>query len=351
MIASSYNEYMLMDALNLSANELLQLKLFSDLFKGSDDENKKLYRHLLKKWHPDMNTTDTSNVFVHITQLYDSLSIAVSPKSVEINGKEYPYMYSVSKDLYDIYYTDNGRGFLINFKKKNSEIKQNFLANTNSIQTLLRGHKFESRYQDLLSCKLYENKEFAKVFLPEGYVPLNLLTKYIVDFKDWKISAYIISRLYDTALMYKAANLSCIGFDLDFIFVDTKKHQIVDLSALFFSNMIDHNLTLALSPQQASSFVKSDLDKRVCSEKSINNMILSTGLILAGDLNRCGNIKMLDDSANKDMVSVIAGIDISKPIRENYEQWQTKSVKRLFNERSFYKKEIVMSDLVKYIGS
>ena len=149
MIASSYNEYMLMDALNLSANELLKLKLFSDLFKGSDDENKKLYRHLLKKWHPDMNTTDTSNVFVHITQLYDSLSIAVSPKSVEINGKEYPYMYSVSKDLYDIYYTDNGRGFLINFKKKNSEIKQNFLANTNSIQTLLRGHKFESRYQDL----------------------------------------------------------------------------------------------------------------------------------------------------------------------------------------------------------
>src|SRR5574343_357156 len=107
MIASSYNEYMLMDALNLSANELLKLKLFSDLFKGSDDENKKLYRHLLKKWHPDMNTTDTSNVFVHITQLYDSLSIAVSPKSVEINGKEYPYMYSVSKDLYDIYYTDN----------------------------------------------------------------------------------------------------------------------------------------------------------------------------------------------------------------------------------------------------
>ena len=92
MIASSYNEYMLMDALNLSANELLKLKLFSDLFKGSDDENKKLYRHLLKKWHPDMNTTDTSNVFVHITQLYDSLSIAVSPKSVEINGKEYPYM-------------------------------------------------------------------------------------------------------------------------------------------------------------------------------------------------------------------------------------------------------------------
>ena len=80
-------------------------------------------------------------------------------------------------------------------------------------------------------------------------------------------------------------------------------------------------------------------------------MILSTGLILAGDLNRCGNIKMLDDSANKDRVSVIAGIDISKPIRENYEQWQTKSVKRLFNERSFYKKEIVMSDLVKYIGS
>ena len=81
MIASSYNEYMLMDALNLSANELLKLKLFSDLFKGSDDENKKLYRHLLKKWHPDMNTTDTSNVFVHITIFQHMIGIVSINKS------------------------------------------------------------------------------------------------------------------------------------------------------------------------------------------------------------------------------------------------------------------------------
>ena len=39
------------------------------------------------------------------------------------------------------------------------------------------------------------------------------------------------------------------------------------------------------------------------------------------------------------------------PIRNNYEAWQTKLVQRIFNERSFYKKEIVFGDLTKYIGN
>lgn len=340
-----------MDILSLSADKILSIKVFSELFTGSELENKKTYRLLLKKWHPDMNTTDTSNVFVHITQLYDSMNIALLPKSVEINGKNFDYLYDVSKDLYDIYYTDNGRGFLINIKKKNKEIKLNYLTNLNLIQSFLNGHKFENRYKDLLSCKLYENGEFAKVKVPDGYVPLNLLLKYIMDFKDWKISAYIVSRLYDLAMLYNVAGLSCIGFDTDFIFVDTKKHQIIDLSGLFFSNQLNKNLSLALTPMQASSFIKEDLTNKECSDLSINSMIASLGLVLSGDLNRCGNVNLLDDSANKEMVKIIGGIDFSLSIMKNYELWQTVSVKRLFNERSFYKKEIIMNDLIKYIGN
>ena len=51
------------------------------------------------------------------------------------------------------------------------------------------------------------------------------------------------------------------------------------------------------------------------------------------------------------MVKIIGGIDFSLFIMKNYELWQTVSVKRLFNERSFYKKEIIMNDLIKYIGN
>lgn len=339
-----------MDSLNLSSSDILKLKLFGDLFKGSDAENKKLYRLLLKKWHPDMNSSDTSDVFVHITQLYDSLGVAIAPKSVEINGKDYSYLYNVSKDIYDIYYTDNGRGFLVEFKHKAAEIKRNYVATLNNLKSFLSGHKFEDRYQDLLLCKLYESGNFAKVVVPDGYIPLNLLLKYIIDFKDWKISAYIMSRMYDQALLYSNAGMSAIGFDTDFIFVNTKTHRIIDLSALFLSSKSDEKLTLLLTPQQSTSFIKADLSNKVCTSSSINNMILSTGLMLAGDLNRIGNVKMLDDTANKEMVLAIASIDISSDILSNYKQWQTSTVKRLFNERAFYKKEIVMSDLVKYIG-
>lgn len=340
-----------MDILNLSAKEILAINVFSEMFTGEDDENKKTYRLLLKKWHPDMNSTDTSNVFVHINQLYDGLIVTNKPKLVEINGKLYDYIYSVSKDLYDIYYTDNGTGFLINFKQKNDEIRRNYMSNLHSLQSLLKGHSFEDRYKDLLTCKAYENKEFVKVRVPKGYVPLNLLLKYIIDFKDWKISAYIISRLYDMAMLYKNAKLSSIGFDLDFIFVNTKKHQIIDLSALFLSNPIDKPLSLALTPMQASSFIKSDLQEKQCSHTSINSMINSMGLVLAGDLDRVSNVNLLDNSANKQMVSIISGININTPIHKNYELWQTQLVQRLFNERSFYKKEIVFGDLTKYIGS
>lgn len=341
----------MMNILNLSAKDILAIKIFSELFTGTEDENKKTYRMLLKKWHPDMNSTDTSDVFVHITQLYDSLAINIIPKSVEINGKSYDYIYDVVKDLYTIYYTDNGTGFLIKFNQKADGLKQNYKSNLTKLQSLLKNHKFEDRYKDLLSCNIYENKEFAKIRVPAGYVPLNLALKYIISFKDWKISAYIISRLYDTALLYKNAGLSCIGFDPDFIFLDTKKHQIIDLSALFFSTESNKSLSLALTPMQASAFIKDDLQNKKCSDDSINSMINSLGLMLSGDLNRFGNINVLDDSANKEMVKIISGIGINVPIRNNYEAWQTKLVQRIFNERSFYKKEIVFGDLTKYIGN
>lgn len=333
-----------MDILQLDRLSILSIHNYIDMF-GSDD--KKTYRLLLKKWHPDMNASDTSDVFVHINKIYNMKNIKLTNKEIEINGKMYDYLYSIEKDLYTIYYTDNCRGFLINFKHKSTELSSNYLNNLSKLKASISGD-IEKRYQDLLSCRLYENTGYYKIALPEGYVPLNLLLKHINDFKDWKMSAYIISRIYDAWCLFNyKMDTSYIGCDPDFVYVNTKTHTIIDLSAMFFSVENNSNM-IALTPIQASSFNKDDITAKIASNKSINNLVISIGLLLAGNESRSGNINHSPD-ANKALMNALTSINLNDEPVSNYEKWQVDTIPSVFTHRSFYKKEIYFNDLKKYI--
>lgn len=339
-----------MDALKLSKSEILSTKVFVDLFAGTDDENKKTYRLLLKKWHPDMNDGDTSDVFVHINDIYNNKAASsVIEQSVEINGKFYPYDYALKKGFYDIYYTNEGRGFLINFTKNADKFKSNYSSIMTKLTNGLSGHRFADRYKDLLSCKLYENNGYYKVVVPQDYVPLNKLIDYIVDMRNWKMSAYIISRLIDQTLMYQHFGLSPIGCDPDFIFVNTKTHKIIDLSALFFSTEEGAKM-IGLTSFQANSVVTKDIKMKVISDVSINSLVRNIALFLSGDLKTIGNINLIDkDTIHKELFELNVQMDTSTNMVKIYEKWMTKDILNIFKERSFFKNEVSFADLRKYL--
>lgn len=337
-----------MNALNLSSSEILNIKRYDLIFNGTEQENKKLYRQLLKKWHPDHSKSNTEDVFVYIMNLFSKSTLA-SNNIVNVNGVNINSTYSEATSLYTIHYDAVSSSFYVSFNNVAEKLSKNYLSNARAIKELLDSHHLKSRYDELLSLKLFEKEGLFKISIPKKYIPLKPLIDFIIDYKDYKISAYIISRLWDQAMMYSNAGLNCIGADPNFIFVDTETHKILDLSALFFSVKKGENM-IALTSYQASSVIKIDIAKKIASENSVASLIVNLGYNLAGDVNKVSNINLLDkDTICEDMIKTLSSFDIYSNLIDLYKKWQTESVKSIFKERSFYKKQILFNDLMPYI--
>lgn len=332
-------------SLNWTSSQILACRSYLELF--GDVDPKLTYRLLLKRWHPDHSKSNTEDVFVYITQMFSKSSIPKS--SININGIDINAAYQISNSLYHMCYDAVSQSFYIKFFNASEKLSKNYVANLNSLKKLLNGHALESRYSEMLSSKLLEKDGLFKISIPKGFVPLSLLINFIIDYKDYKISAYIISRLWDQAMMYSNVGLMYVGADPNFIFVNTESHKILDLSGLFFSVEKNTNL-IALTSYQAPSVIKSDISNKQISNKSVASLIVNLGYNLAGDINKTSNVNLLDkDAVCIDMIKSLSSFNLSDDISHLYKYWQTESVKSIFKERSFYKKEVTFNDLIPYI--
>ena len=333
----------------LTSSQILAFTLYNQLF--SDDENvaKKQRRSLLNKWHPDSNKEqDAEKVFIHINYLYGLNNTQVVENVLEINGKEYHYYFSIVNDIFTLYYLTSFK-LLIKFNFKQEELKLNFVKNRNKLDLFLNSKDFKSRYQDILNLKILSssNGEYLYIDLPPNYLPLSLILQYIKEFKDWKMSAWIISRYYDSALLYQHSDLKYIGCDFNLVFVDTKKHLIIDLSALFFSVK---DTMLLLTNNQHKFFTHSAISSKKCDDESINSLIKFSSILLAGDTTQTGNFNLIEDiEVNKELIQQLLLINSSRSLLDNYKEWQEQTITKVFSQRSFYKKELTFNDLKQYI--
>ena len=333
----------------LTSSQILAFTLYNQLF--SDDENvaKKQRRSLLNKWHPDSNKEqDAEKVFIHINYLYGLNNTQVVENVLEINGKEYHYYFSIVNDIFTLYCLTSFK-LLIKFNFKQEELKLNFVKNRNKLDLFLNSKDFKSRYQDILNLKILSssNGEYLYVDLPPNYLPLSLILQYIKEFKDWKMSAWIISRYYDSALLYQHSDLKYIGCDFNLVFVDTKKHLIIDLSALFFSVK---DTMLLLTNNQHKFFTHSAISSKKCDDESINSLIKFSSILLAGDITQTGNFNLIEDiEVNKELIQQLLLINSSRSLLDNYKEWQEQTITKVFSQRSFYKKELTFNDLKQYI--
>ncbi len=333
----------------LTSSQILAFTLYNQLF--SDDENvaKKQRRSLLNKWHPDSNKDqDAEKVFIHINYLYGLNNVKVVENVLEINGKEYHYYFSIVNDIFTLYYLTSFK-LLIKFNFKQEELKLNFVKNRNKLDLFLDSKDFKSRYQDILNLKILSssNGEYLYIDLSPNYLPLSLILQYIKEFKDWKMSAWIISRYYDSALLYQHSDLKYIGCDFNLVFVDTKKHLIIDLSALFFSVK---DTMLLLTNNQHKFFTHSAISSKKCDDESINSLIKFSSILLAGDTTQTGNFNLIEDiEVNKELIQQLLLINSSRSLLDNYKEWQEQTITKVFSQRSFYKKELTFNDLKQYI--
>lgn len=60
------------NSLSWNETQILSCKSFLQMFGKNEKDIKTNYRKLLKKWHPDYSHSNTENVFIHITSLFES---------------------------------------------------------------------------------------------------------------------------------------------------------------------------------------------------------------------------------------------------------------------------------------
>lgn len=332
--------------LEKSATEILSSS-YNDIFViGNKEASKKIYKRLLKKWHPDMNKEDTSYVFIYITELFEKGETGLSVSTIEIDGYKFDYFYKRSNSLYDIYYMSSDK-VMITFKQASQKLVKNYAYNYHEkIVKVLKGHPLESRYKALLNANIYSRGDLIQITLNDSnYIPLNLLLEHISDFKEYRISAYIVSRMFDLIMMYKHFGMSYVGFDPDMMFVNTVDHTIVDLSGLFYSHEHDSSM-IALPPFLVPSVSGEDITVKKCSEKSSMNMLKCLATVLAGDTEITGSVALSNINANKEFIRIVSSFS---DVKTSYEKWLDSDVKSLFKARAFYKKEVLLKDLMKYM--
>lgn len=333
----------------LTSHQILAFNSYTDLFSEDEDKAKKQRRSLLNTWHPDTNKDqDAEKVFIHINYLYGLNNVKVVENTIEINGKHYQYYFSIVNDIFTLYYLTSFK-LLIKFNFKQEELKLNFVSNRNKLDSFLNSKDFKSRYQDILNLKIFSSSsgEYLFIDLPSNYLPLSLILQYIKEFKDWKMSAWIISRYYDSALLFQHSDLNYIGCDFNLVFIDTKRHLIIDLSALFFSVK---DTMLLLTNNQHKFFSHSAISSKKCDNESINSLIKFSSILLAGDITQTGNFNLIDNSEiNKELIQQLLLINTSHSLIDNYKEWQEQTITKVFSQRSFYKKELTFNDVKQYI--
>lgn len=332
--------------MNHSAQQILACQRYQDLFSAEPALAQKERQRLLKQWHPDLNSDpQAEQVFIHIHDLFNQASMRHKVRTLSINQTEYAYFLTHDNTIYTLYYLQNGN-LIVHFKHKASALKNNIIQNLKALNQMLEHHPLKARYQDLLDIRILAtpNDDYLKVVFNTRYLPLVLVKNYIYEHKDWKMSAWIISRLFDTALLLQNNGLNFTGADPHLVFVDTVSHYMIDLSALFFSTS---GQMLVLSPMQAKAVFSDAIAHKICDEDSSNNLIKFLALYLSGDEQQLGNLNLLDQTqVNAELIQHILAIDCQNSVYDNYKQWQTQTLQTIFSKRAFHKKELSLQQLL-----
>ena len=104
---------------------------------------------------------------------------------------------------------------------------------------------------------------------------------------------------------------------------------------------------IALSPTQVNAIFPDTIAHKICDEDSSNNLIKFLALYLSGDEQQLGNLNLLDyTQINTTLIQQILAIDCQQSLYDNYNEWQTHTLKKVFSKRAFHKKELSLNELL-----
>lgn len=344
----------MIDIFALTASEILAIP--SDcpeqLFTGSKDKAHEEHKKLATKWHPRIDTDDSS-VSAHINALYDlalkkldegTWSTPGRLRVTGLDGKVYEIRYKKHHvfELGDVYIGDKIIAYSIT-----KEAEDLFDSAVKIIKGL--------RYADDTMKKeigrfmpeiLAQNETVDRKILVLSKPPQVISLRDVLDHFDGKFdpkhTAWVISRLYNIGCYLHYSKLTHNDISPDTIFIDPENHSVYLYGGWWYSTKVDQGYSAL--PERTVNFVPATLFKAGVATNQVDaELIHATGRELLGDIY---GVKLnKDTSIPKPMLNWLqtAGGDI----RKEYDTWHTSILKQSFGPRKFVELHLKSEDIYK----
>lgn len=255
--------------------ELMKISRPEDLFPKDEREIKKLYRELVKMYHPDVYGND--DVFRRINELYKA-----AMEKIKTNSWGFKNTLTIK--------SDSGKKISLNYiKKHNFELGEMYIANKVVLYLLPKSNeKYYTNYIDKVKSIKYADEsmenEFA-LFIPKIirhgktesgdcfivilkyddvlYLP-DILSKFKISNRH---ACWMISRIINLCCLMKYNNLSFNNININSIFICPRTHKVFLFDWWYVTKLGEKmiglpkfNYNLMTPTQKASKLTSSTLD-------------------------------------------------------------------------------------------
>jgi len=334
-----------MDPLTLTASDILGGVAPESVFGASNKvDAEPTFKALRRKWHPDRNSDkDATAVFCKLQELYDRLGEYLSYIS---DGVSYTFKQKLKTTflLGEVYHHEAGLGIVVT----DTSYTDVFLRNLKKVK---EGCKSLKELQELIPelHRVSDDKTTIVLKINKGSVNLGLLMKHQGGKLEPRVVAWIISRMFNWAMMMQTAGLINNAFSPEHFWVETTKHTGFDPLSLFFATMPGEKLKVLTG--EGVDALPSEARKNKVSDPVIDvRLIKKAGIRALGDHSGSG-MALVSPTGDKDGIPRKLVDWLRNPVPSDatildvYQEWQRIVLPDVFAKRSFYKWEISASSV------
>jgi len=343
---------------DITANQILDVaendpeRLFS---KGAEDQVKKEYRQLAKRWHSDHNPDPRAkDVMQRLSLLYDKANEKIKLKQwqephlfrfQDLSGKKYQvnYLKKSPFDLGDMYIAKTTVTFVL--KKDDRDLFENA---KNTITHFSYPNKdMQEKLVNVLPQIVgsFETSDSLVMILKKD--PDDILMSDVITHEKGKIepvhAAWMISRLHNLSCYLEWSELTHNAITPENCFVSPKDHNVSLLGGWWYAAREGEKLK-ALPASTVKMVSPTLFDRPIASKKVDLSLIRATGREILGDATGMSFIGSKD--IPEAMTSWVNGPS-SGDARQDYKIWSENVLTNSFGARRFVEMKLSPNDIYK----
>lgn len=338
----------------MTAQKIMEITKPGDLFSNDSNRCQEEYKCLARKWHPDMNEADTSEVFGKITQLYhlaqEQIALGIWERTGYVSFTtdtqkqlklcflaEYPFELGISYicNRHILYVFDKGREKyyqnavqrIMRLSYENGDIEREFARSLPRI--FGRG-------------KLSDGRMYLTLEKEEGEYPLaGVLQAYGGRLPD-RHAAWIVSRLENLACYFAYSHLVHNAVSVENCFISPKEHGIQLYGGWWYAVGEGEKMMGTTGKIYSCMPIKAKNEKKADAGTDLEAIKLLGRELLGGD-----NCRLLKE--RRDIPRAFTEFLISGSLGnafEELEKWD-KTLKLAYGERRFVEMKVTQEDIYK----